>query len=153
LDQQYALEPTASAVTPQALAWHFTQAGAHARAVSHLRAAGQGAIATHAHVTAVDLLTRALALTPPDDHSVRFELLVMREHAHALLRDLQARAQDLGELDAVCRLPGALPVVPPALPGHRRPLDGDGSSVGGSHASPTHLSAVERPARPHPSLV
>jgi len=104
LEQQYAQGKTASVVTPQMLAWHFLQAGEHARAAGHLRAAGQGALAAHAHVTAVDLLTRALTLTPSEDFSARFELLAMREQAHALLRDQRARAQDVGELERLAAL-------------------------------------------------
>ena len=103
-EQQYAQDKMTSAVTPQVLAWHFTQAGEHARAAGHLRAASQGAMAAHAHVTAVDLLTRALASTPPEDHSARFELLATREQAHALLRDQQARAEDVGELERLAGL-------------------------------------------------
>ena len=61
-------------------------------------------MAAHAHVTAVDLLTQALALTPPDDYSARFELLAMREQAHTLLRDQEARAQDVGELERLAAL-------------------------------------------------
>lgn len=104
LEEQYIQEGATSAVTSQALAWHFTQAGEHARAVEHLRAASQGALAAHASMSAVDLLTRALALTPPDDHGARFELLAMRERANALLRDQQARAEDVGELERLAAL-------------------------------------------------
>ncbi|HQY93844.1 hypothetical protein, partial [Caldilinea sp.] len=104
LEAQDAQAKTASGVTPQALAWHFTQAGEHARAAGHLRTASQGALAAHAHVTAVDLLTQALALTPPEDHSARFALLAMREQAHTLLRDQRSRAQDVGELERLAAL-------------------------------------------------
>ena len=109
LEQQYAQENTASAATPQVLAWHFTQAGEYARAVGHLRAASQNAMSSHAYLTAVDLLTQALAFTPKDDYSAHFELLAVREQAHMLLRDQQARAQDVSALERVAYLTQQLP--------------------------------------------
>ncbi|GIK72991.1 MAG: hypothetical protein BroJett021_19790 [Chloroflexota bacterium] len=104
LAEQYNHDRTASSVTPQVLAWHFTQAGEHVRAVEHLRAASQDAMAIHSYMTAVDLLTQALALTPPEDHGARFDLLLLREQSHALLRNQRARVQDVGELEYLAGL-------------------------------------------------
>lgn len=99
MERLYVLHDAKASVTPQELAWHFARAGEAARALDYLGTASQHAITWHAYAEAAGYLSQALSLAPPGEPTVRFELLAAREQAFGLLRDHQAQAQDVGELE------------------------------------------------------
>jgi hypothetical protein len=99
LEQLAAQRGATSGVSLLELAWHFEQAGERGKALDYLRMASERAMAWHAHAEAVGYLTRALALTPPEDLALRFELTAARERACGLLGDHRAQSQDAGALE------------------------------------------------------
>jgi class 3 adenylate cyclase/tetratricopeptide (TPR) repeat protein len=83
------------------LAYHWEQAGEKARAAGYLQRAGEQAAAQYANDEAIGYLSRALALTPEDDLSRRYALLLARERVYELRGAHQAWSQDLEALAAV----------------------------------------------------
>ena len=86
------------------LAWHFEQAGIADKACTYLRRSGDQAAARSANAEAVGYFTRALALTPAEDRTDRYVLLLGREKAYHLLGKRDAQAQDLDELDHLAEI-------------------------------------------------
>jgi predicted ATPase/class 3 adenylate cyclase len=64
------------------VAHHFERAGDPASAIVHLTEAAAHAQRRYQNQIAIDYLTRALALTPEDDLSGRFELLMRKREVH-----------------------------------------------------------------------
>jgi class 3 adenylate cyclase/tetratricopeptide (TPR) repeat protein len=81
------------------LAHHWERAGETERAIDYLRRAGEQAAAHYANEEALDYLTRALDLTPEEDLTGRYGLLLAREGIHDLLGERKAQSQDLTGLD------------------------------------------------------
>jgi tetratricopeptide (TPR) repeat protein len=79
------------------LARHFT--GDPERERRYARLAGDRAAAQFASEEAVRYLSRALELTPADEHRERYELLLARERVHSLLGQRDAQRQDLAEME------------------------------------------------------
>jgi DNA-binding SARP family transcriptional activator len=104
LDRLYQEHPAATGISPQELAWHCQRGGEPGKAVDYLRTASQRALAWHAYAEAAGYLTQALALAPPEDHGLRFELAAAREQATGLLGDHQARLRDVAELERLAAL-------------------------------------------------
>ncbi|MBK9232741.1 MAG: AAA family ATPase, partial [Anaerolineae bacterium] len=104
LERLFARHGAAAGVTLQALAWHCERGGERIKALNYLRTASEQALAWHAYAEAVGYLTQALALAPPAQPALRFELLAAREQAHSQRRDPQAQAADVGELERLAEL-------------------------------------------------
>jgi tetratricopeptide (TPR) repeat protein len=86
------------------LAHHWEQAGEAGRAVETLRRAGEQAAGQHANAEAVAYLSRALDLTPEDDHAARYAPLLAREGAYDMLGAREAQAQDLVALERLAEI-------------------------------------------------
>jgi len=83
------------------LAFHYDHSENLTKRREYLRRAGQAAAARFANVEAVDYLTRALALTPPDEQAERYALLAARERVYDVQGD---RARQRADLDALVQL-------------------------------------------------
>jgi adenylate cyclase len=83
------------------LARHFVEAGIADRARVYLRRAGELAAARYANDEALDYLSRALELTPDNDLTERYDLLLARERIWSLKGNREAQAQDLAALEAL----------------------------------------------------
>ncbi len=101
MEHLFAQHGAAAGVTLQALAWHYERGGEQIKALNHLRTASERALAWHAYAEAVGYLTKALALAPS---ALRFDLLAAREQAYSQLRDSQAQAADVSELERLAEL-------------------------------------------------
>ena len=84
---------------------HYELAGESAMAVDHYTRAAENAAARDARATALEYVTRALALTPPDDHAIRWRLVLTRESIVAIAGD---PAEHDSALDALAMLADAL---------------------------------------------
>lgn len=104
MERLFAQHGAADGITLQALAWHYERGGEQIKALNHLRTASEQALAWHAYAEAVDYLTKALALAPAAQPALQFELLAAREQAHSQLRDAQAQAADVSELERLAEL-------------------------------------------------
>ncbi|MFZ1509888.1 MAG: AAA family ATPase, partial [Anaerolineae bacterium] len=104
MEHLFAQHGAAAGVTLQALAWHCARGGEGSKALNYLRTASEQALAWHAYAEAVGYLTQALALAPPAQPALRFELLAAREQAHSQRRDPQAQVADVSELERLAEL-------------------------------------------------
>jgi predicted ATPase/class 3 adenylate cyclase len=80
------------------LAYHWERAGETEQAITYLRRAGERAAAQYANAEAEDYYSRALDLTPEDDLSGRYALLLAREEVRDLLGEREAQHMDLALL-------------------------------------------------------
>lgn len=91
------------------LAYHYESAfllgepAAHDKASHYLQAAGHHALKNFEHQVAINYFNRALALTPVNDLTGQFHLLLARETAHDMQGNREAQAGDLGELAGLSR--------------------------------------------------
>jgi len=83
------------------LARHWEQAGERERAVEYLQRAGEQAAAQFANAEAVGYFTRALDLTPEENLTARYVLLLARERVHDVQGAREAQRQDLAALEAI----------------------------------------------------
>jgi class 3 adenylate cyclase/tetratricopeptide (TPR) repeat protein len=83
------------------LAYHAEGAGLDEKARHYLDLAGSAALEAYQNDLAADYFTRALALTPPDDASRRYDLLMKREHVYFYQAKNAERQRDLAELAAL----------------------------------------------------
>lgn len=81
------------------LAFHYDRGDDFAKRLEYLERAGRAAAARYANASALDYLTRALALTPPDRPAARCALLTVREHVYDVRGDREPQARDLAELE------------------------------------------------------
>lgn len=77
---------------------HLQSAGQTSRAVSFLRQAGEQAAQQYANDQAIKYLSRALELTPAEDTSERYAILLAREQVFSLLGARESQNQDLEQL-------------------------------------------------------
>jgi class 3 adenylate cyclase len=84
-----------------AIADHLERAEEIERAVTYLRQAGERAAGQYANVEALGYLNRALDLTPEDDLTERYALLLVREGVYDVQGAREAQYRDLMELKAV----------------------------------------------------
>ena len=80
------------------IADHLQASQQTALAVNYLRQAGEQAAAQFANAQAISYFSRALELTPEDDQTARYELLLAREKMYDLQGARQSQAQDLALL-------------------------------------------------------
>ena len=80
------------------LARHFVEARIAEKARVYLRRVGELAAARYANDEAVDYLSRALELTPENDLTERYNLLLAREKICSLKGDREAQEKDLASL-------------------------------------------------------
>jgi predicted ATPase len=85
------------------LAWHYDQAGEDDKAVEYLILAGQGALAAAAPGEAKRCFDRALKLLPPANREQRWQALLGREEALAVLCEPEALQADVAALLALAR--------------------------------------------------
>jgi DNA-binding SARP family transcriptional activator len=104
LERLFAQRGVMAGVTLQALAWHCERGGEQMKALNYLRTASEQACAWHAYAEAVGYLTKALALAPPAQPALRFDLLAAREQVHSQQRNLRAQAADISELERLAEL-------------------------------------------------
>jgi len=81
------------------LAYHWERAGERSRALEYLRRAGDQAAAQYANAEAIAYFNRALDLTPEEDLTGRFELLLGCEGIYQLQGERQEQDRVLGELE------------------------------------------------------
>ena len=81
------------------IAYHAEQADLVEKAIDYLRLAGNVALDNYQNSVAADYYSRALRLLPEDDIQIRFDLLISRVEAYKFLGELQARLEDLRNLD------------------------------------------------------
>lgn len=83
---------------------HLESAGQTTRAVSFLRQAGEQAAQQYANDQAIKYLSRALELTPDEDNSERYSILLAREQVYSLLGARGPQNQDLEQLEKLAEL-------------------------------------------------
>jgi predicted ATPase/DNA-binding SARP family transcriptional activator len=92
---------------PEALAYHWTQAGVWDQALEHHQRAGDRARAVYANAEAVDHYTQALEalgrLSSPADPARSFELRLAREEIYHRLGERTVQAEDLEALEALAQ--------------------------------------------------
>jgi predicted ATPase/class 3 adenylate cyclase len=93
-----ALHPTDLGPCYVDLAYHYGQAGDEAQERCFSKLAGEQAARRYAHDLALRLLSRARALTPPDEALARYELGLEVEQIHSLQGKREAQAQELADL-------------------------------------------------------
>jgi predicted ATPase len=81
------------------LAYHYERGADPLKRRHYLRRAGEAAAARFANEAAADYFTRALNMTPPEEHAERFELLLARERTHHLMGRRADQASDLSALE------------------------------------------------------
>jgi adenylate cyclase len=86
------------------LAYHYEQSDDLAKKREYLRRAGEAAAARYANTAAINYLSRALELAPPDDLSERYALLLAREQVYALQAARNAQRADLDALATLADL-------------------------------------------------
>ena len=77
------------------LTHHFGKADIAEKECQYAALAGEQAAAQFANAEAIDYLSRALELTPPDEIAQRYRLLLAREKVYDLLGDRQPQKDDL----------------------------------------------------------
>ncbi len=95
LEQLYAADPAPHAAD---LTYHYQRAADPIREWRYARMAGEYAAARFANADAVRYFSRALELTPTEDHAGRYALLWAREQVHDRQGDRDAQRQDLAAL-------------------------------------------------------
>jgi predicted ATPase/class 3 adenylate cyclase len=83
------------------LTHHYRRAEEPERERHYARLAGIQAAEQYANDEAVAYFSRALELTPADDHATRFELLLARQHVYDLVGQREAQHADLLLLEAL----------------------------------------------------
>lgn len=83
------------------LAHHWDRAGVRDKAIHYLRRAGEQAAAQFANTEAVTYLSRALGLTPKEDLTLRYELLLACEKIYDLQGAREAQMQSLATLESL----------------------------------------------------
>ena len=83
------------------LAYHWEQAGEHAKAIPCLTRAGQLAAAQFANTEAINYYQRALALLPAEHHLPRYNLLIACDIVYDLMADRTDQLQGLKQLAAL----------------------------------------------------
>jgi len=83
------------------VAYHWEGAGDRQRAGDYLRRAGEQAAVQFANAEAVGYFTRALGLTPEENLTARYDLLLARETVCDLQGAREAQTQDLVALEAL----------------------------------------------------
>jgi adenylate cyclase len=91
------------------LAHHFEQAEMPDKARAYLKQAGLQAATSFANDTALDYLSRALALTPVTDRQERYELLSARARVYDLLAERSLQRADLDVLAQIAEELADLP--------------------------------------------
>jgi adenylate cyclase len=94
-------ERRASDSTYPLLTHHYRRAEEPERERHYARLAGIQAAEQYANDEAVAYFSRALELTPADDHAARFELVLARQQVYDLLAQREAQRADLLLLDAL----------------------------------------------------
>ncbi len=95
LEQLYAADPAPHAAD---LTYHYQRAADPIREWRYARMAGEYAATRFANADAVRYFSRALELTPPEDHAGRYALLWAREQVHDRQGDRDAQRQALAAL-------------------------------------------------------
>jgi len=85
------------------IADHLERAGQTEQAVIYLTRAGEQAVDQFANAEAIDYLGRALNLTPEDDWSGRYALVLAREKVYDLQGAREAQIQDLTVLEELAQ--------------------------------------------------
>jgi class 3 adenylate cyclase/tetratricopeptide (TPR) repeat protein len=90
-------EPQSSALSPyyELLAYHYRHAEDDAKERQYAWLAGEQAAARYANAEAIQYLTRALELTPPDDTTGHYALRLVREQVYDRIGEREAQARDL----------------------------------------------------------
>jgi len=90
-------EPQSSALSPyyELLAYHYRHAEDDAKERQYAWPAGEQAAARYANAEAIQYLTRALELTPPDDTTGHYALRLAREQVYDRIGEREAQARDL----------------------------------------------------------
>ncbi|HJS29753.1 MAG TPA: tetratricopeptide repeat protein, partial [Anaerolineales bacterium] len=88
------------------LAYHFNQAGNRDKSATYLVQAARIAHQRFAHQEAIEDYTQALKLIPEGDRERRFQVILEREAAFALIGNRDDRRRDLLDLDALAKLSG-----------------------------------------------
>lgn len=83
------------------LAFHYERSGNLDKKREYLRRAGDKAVASFAHAGAIDLFTRAIAVTPDSELDAHYALLLAREQEYGWLGDRVAQAKDIDGLQAL----------------------------------------------------
>lgn len=107
LHEQYAQFLEASALPERnldLLAYHYDHSANAGKRREYLRRAGQAAAARFVNAQALDYLTRALALIPPNEHAERYELLAARERVLEILGERERQRVELTELEQLTDL-------------------------------------------------
>jgi predicted ATPase len=86
------------------LARHFEEAGVTEKARHYLQQAGEQACRRYAYDEAVAYLTRALDLTPKEEHTTRYALLLAREQAYETQGERDAQCADLRALEELAEI-------------------------------------------------
>ena len=81
------------------IANHLEGAGQFEQAADHLMRAGEQAAKQFANAEAIGYFNRALDLTPTDEHTKRYALLLAREKVYDMQGARDAQAQDLATLE------------------------------------------------------
>jgi len=92
-----------AAIAPQ-LAHHYSEAGDVQCTLKYLTLAGDWAQASYANAEALDYYSRALELTPADDATARYALLLAREKIYGLQGAREAQVGDLAALEALAEV-------------------------------------------------
>ena len=88
-----------AAAPPAELAYHAERAELNEKARHYLQLAGDAARDAFENTLAIDYYERALALTPLEDTTGRYQLLLRRQDIHHLHANRQAQQADLLELE------------------------------------------------------
>ena len=88
-----------AAAPPAELAYHAERAELNEKARHYLQLAGDAARDAFENTLAIDYYERALALTPLEDTTGRYQLLLRRQDIHHLQANRQAQQADLLELE------------------------------------------------------
>jgi len=89
-----------------ALYHHYAAAGNDEKERYYAKRAGVQAAERYTNAEAIRLLNRALALTPPDDHAERFEILSQREGVLGRIGELDAQRNDLEMMTTLAEIIG-----------------------------------------------
>ncbi len=87
-----------SPIYAETLAHHWQQADNPQQARFYIRLAGEYAYKQSDYTSAIQLISRALILTPADVHIERYELLLIREEIYSFLGNRDAQKDDLTQL-------------------------------------------------------
>ncbi len=86
------------------IAYHYDRSDNLPKRREYLQRAGEAAAARFANAEAVDYFTRALAIIPDGETSVRYDLLTAREHVYDVQGEREKQRADLKLLEAAAAL-------------------------------------------------